>query len=186
VVARFPAQLEQLAVVVKKTGDTKLSSPAIARQQDLTEEGETYIAAAGGPVPPDQPIELTLSGLPYHSVVPRWSALGLALLVIIAGAWAASRPSPEEPTRAAERKRLIARRERLLGELVRVEHDHHDGRLDPARYAARREQLIGALEPVYASLDDSATLPPETTEPRRVRPSRPERDGAALGSSANA
>jgi hypothetical protein len=183
---RFPAQLEQLAVVVKKLGDTKLSSPAIARQQDLTQENETYIAAAGGPVAPGQAIELTLSGLPYHSVVPRWTALGAAILIVVVGAWAAAKPSAVESTRAAERKRLIARREKLLGELVRVEHDYRNGRLDTARRARRREELIGALEPVYAALDGPPTLTRETDEPRRARPPRPERDGAALGSSANA
>jgi hypothetical protein len=186
VAAKFPAQVEQLAVVVKKLGDTKLSSPAIARQQDLTDAGETYIAAAGGPVPPDQPIELMLSGLPYHSAVPRWTALSLAFAIIALGAWVASRSAAVEPTRAAERKRLIARREKLLNELVRVEQDYRSGRVDASRHAARREDLIHTLEPLYASLDDSTALPSETHEPRRVRPSHPERDSAALGSSANA
>ena len=185
ITAKFPAQVEQLAVVVKKLGDTKLSSPAIARQQDLSEEGETYIAAAGGPVPPDQPIELTLSGLPYHSVAPRWTALGIAFAIIALGAWTASRPVAVKPTQAAERTRLMARREKLLNELVRVEREHRSGRLDAVRHTERREELIRALEPVYASLDDSTALP-ETHEPRRVRPSQPERDAAALGSSANA
>ncbi len=183
---RFPAQLEQLAVVVKKLGDTKLASPAISRQQDLTEEGESFIAAAGGPVPPDQAITLTLSGLPHHSAVPQWTTLTIAIIIIGAGAWAASRSAATEPTHAAEHKRLIARREKLLADLVRIEHDYRNGRLDSARHAARREELIGALEPVYAALDGPPSLTPETDEPRRARPSRPERDGAALGSSANA
>jgi hypothetical protein len=183
---RFPAQLEQLAVVVKKLGDTKLASPAISRQQDLTEEGESFIAAAGGPVPPDQAIELTVSGLPHHSGVPQWTALSLAVIIIVAGAWAASRPSTVAPARAAERKRLIARREKLLADLVRVEHDHRSSRLDAARYAVRREEVIAALEPLYAALDGPTSLVPETDAPRRPRPPRPERDAAALGSSANA
>jgi hypothetical protein len=183
---RFPAQLEQLAVVVKKLGDTRLSSPSISRQQDLTEEGDTFIAAAGGPVSPDQPIELTLSGLPHHSAVPQWSALGLAILIIAVGVWAASRPSAVDKTQAAERKRLVSRREKLLADLVRVENDYRNGRLPAPKYAIRREELIGALEPVYAALDDSTSLTPETDEPRRARPARLERDGAPLGSSANA
>jgi hypothetical protein len=183
---RFPAQLEQLAVVVKKLGDTKLSSPAISRQQDLTEEGDTFIAATGGPVPPDQAIELTLSGLPHHSSVPQWTALSLAIVIIVAGAWVASKPSAAEPGRAAERQRLIARREKLLADLVRVENDYRNGRLDSTRYAGRREELIAALEPVYAALDGSFSLAPGMDETRRTRPPRPARDGAALGSSANA
>ncbi len=137
-------------------------------------------------MPPDQAIALTLSGLPHHSAVPQWTTLSLAILIIAGGAWTASRSSAVEPTRAAERKRLIARREKLLTDLVRVEHDYRNGRLDSARHASRREELIGALEPVYAALDGPPSLTPETDEPRRARPSRPERDGAPLGSSANA
>ena len=182
---RFPAQLEQLAVVVKKLGDTKLASPAISRQQDLTEQGESFIAAAGGPVPPDQAIELTISGLPHHSAVPRWTALGLAIVIIALGAWAASKPAAAEPSRAAERKRLIARREKLFAELVRLEQDYRSGRVDPAKYAVRRDELIGALEPLYGALDVE-TAAPDTHEPQHDRPVRQQRDGAPIGSSANA
>src|SRR5207237_4828730 len=36
----FPAQVDRLAVLVKKVGDTKLSSPIIERQQDFPNEGQ--------------------------------------------------------------------------------------------------------------------------------------------------
>ena len=74
---RFPATLEQLAVVVKKLGDIKLASPQLNRQQEMTASGETYIAATGGSVAAGQPIELSLDNLPHQSTLPRWIALSL-------------------------------------------------------------------------------------------------------------
>src|SRR5207249_4513939 len=60
----FPATFEQIGVIVKKTGSTKLVSPQFSRQQDMTASGETFIAAAGGAVPAGQPIVFTLDDLP--------------------------------------------------------------------------------------------------------------------------
>jgi hypothetical protein len=181
---RFPAQMEQLAVVVKKLGNTQLSSPMIANQQNITADGETYIAASGGPVPADQTIRLVLGELPHHSGMPRAVALGLVVTIVIAGVWASSRKAKIEPTRALERKRLTARREALLGDLVRLEHDHRSGRIDDVRYSARREQLVSALELVYGALDDDASPPDETIgDLRRGAPARVKREG---GASANA
>jgi hypothetical protein len=39
-----------------------------------------------------------------------------------------------------------------MQELVRLEQDHRRGKVDAARFAARREELIAALEGVYAAL----------------------------------
>lgn len=153
--ARFPAQVEQVAVVVKKLGGTKLWSPAVTTQQDMSADGEAYIAASGGAVAADQPIQLVLSDLPHHSSSPRILAVTLAVIIVLAGAWAASRRSEAEPTRAAERKRLIARREKLFGELVHLENDARNGRVDRAKYAGRRDDLISSLELVYGALDES-------------------------------
>jgi hypothetical protein len=183
---RFPAPLEQFLVVVKKLGDTKLSSPAITRQQDVTQEGEPYIAAAGGAVPADQTIDLVLSNLPHHSAVPRVAALTLAVAIVLLGGWFASRKSAIEPSRVAERKRLIARREKLMGDLVRVEQERRSGRIDPARYAAKREDLVAALEIVYGALDDEA--PAAADDGAGLRPDaagRPRRETGALRPSAN-
>src|SRR5207247_94034 len=88
----FPAELEQLAVVVRKVGDTHLTSPQISNQQEMTAQGETFIAATGGSVPAGHPIVLTLDGLPHHSAAPRWTALGLAIAILAGGLWAATRP----------------------------------------------------------------------------------------------
>jgi len=155
---RLPARLDQLAVVVKRVGDTRLSSAQLEKQQEMTAEGEVFIAATGGPIPAGQPVVLTLEGMPHHNTAPRWAALSLAIAIIAIGAWAATRPQ-DRAARAVERKRLLARREKLLGELVRLETDHRAGRGQAARYAARREELVSALEHLYGALDSDDTSP---------------------------
>ena len=154
----FPAPLEQIAVVVKKVGDTRLVSPQIANQQEMSAQGEAFIAATGGPVAANSPIVFNLEDLPHHSAAPRWIALALALAIAVCGVWAATRPDDRD-ARGVMRQRLIARREKLLGELVRLETAHRNGRGDQARYASRREELIGALEHVYGALDAEDPAP---------------------------
>lgn len=158
-VQRFPAAIEQVAVVVKKVGDTKLASPQLARQQAMAADGETYIAATGPPLAEGQPIVLALTGLPHHSTMPRWMALGIALAIVLAGTWAATRAPDDGPARADERKRLIARRDKLFNDLVRLERDYQNGRADQRRYATRREELVTALEHVYGALGTDGPEP---------------------------
>jgi hypothetical protein len=149
---RFPAALEQLTVVVKKLDDTKLVSAQVSSQQEMTASGEAFIAATGGAVAAGQSINLSLTNLPHHSVVPRWTTLTLASLIILGGVWLSNRgPGPD--SRAAERKRLITRRDKLFTELVRLEHDRRTNRVNQARYEARRQELVAALESIYGSLD---------------------------------
>src|SRR5262249_52604445 len=71
---RLPAPVDQLAVAVKKLGAPRLVSPRVANQQDMPAQGESFIAATGGPVAAGQPITLTLEDLPHHSAAPRWTA----------------------------------------------------------------------------------------------------------------
>jgi hypothetical protein len=153
---RFPAPLDQLAVVVKKVGEAKLASPNIRVQQDMPSDGDVFIAASGGSVAANQPITLTLTDLPHHNLAGRWIALALAVAIIGIGAWAATRDaSGDEDGQAAEQKRLAARREKLFAELVKLEREHRLGRIDGVRYGARREELVSALEGVYGALDSS-------------------------------
>jgi hypothetical protein len=149
----FPARMEQVAVVVKKVGDTRLSSPSLREQREMPAQGEVFIAATGGELPAGQPLRLTLAGFPHRSATPRYVALTLAALIAAIGFWAASRPNPDSGAAATERKRLIARREKTFAELVRLEHERRSGRLDERRYAARREELVASLEQIYGALD---------------------------------
>ena len=153
----FPATIEHLGVIVKKVGDARLTSPQIERQQEMPASNQLYIAAAGGTVQAGQPVRLTLSGLPHHSATPRWVALGLASAVLILGVWFSTR-SVQDP-RGSERRQLIARREKLFQELLRLEADHRRGKGDPSRYVTRREELLAALEHVYGALDSDDTNP---------------------------
>ena len=150
---RFPAALDHLAVVVKKLGGTTLRSPQLKEQRELPAEGEIFIAATGGAVAAGQPIELNVGGVPHHSAAPRRIALSLALVIALAGAWAAGRPAEDRTAVVAERKRLTSRRDKLFNELVRLEQDRRSGRVDDRRYSSRREEVVGALEQIYNALD---------------------------------
>jgi hypothetical protein len=154
VAQKLPAKLDELAVIVKKVGDTMLKSPQLKEQREMPAEGEMFIAATGGPVDAGRPIELTVEGVPHHSQAPRRVALTLAVAVAVMGAWFATRTSADSTTVAADHKRLIARREKLFNELARLEQDRRSGRADDRRYAVRREELIASLEQIYRSLDN--------------------------------
>jgi hypothetical protein len=153
IVQRLPANLVQLAVVVKRVGETTLKSPQLKEQRDMPADGDVFIAGTGGPVTAGQPIELVVDGVPHHSQAPRQVALSLASVISLLGVWFATRPTGDASAHATERKRLIARREKLFNELTRIEHDHRSGRGDDRRYAVRRGELVASLEQVYSALD---------------------------------
>jgi hypothetical protein len=156
---RFPAGIERPAVIVKRVGATRLVSPQLTNQQELTSEGERYIAAVGPPIAAGQPISLWLQDLPRQSAVPRWIALVTAGAIVLAGAWASIRRPRGADGRGAERRRLLGERSRLLNELVRLEQDRRTGQGDDRRYTARREELLSALEQIYAALDRDGAGP---------------------------
>ena len=156
---KLPANLAQLSVIVKKIGDTTLKSPQLKEQREMPADGDVFIAATGGPVAAGQPIQLTVDGVPHHSQAPRRIALALAGVVVLIGAWFATRSAGDAPALAAERKRLIARREKLFADLARLEQDRRSGRADERRYASRREELVASLELVYSALDSHDTGP---------------------------
>ena len=149
----FPANIEQFGVVVKKVGETAFTSPQVANQRDMPADGEMYIAGSGGAVAAGTPVQLNVTGIPHHSAAPRWIALTLALAILGFGAWASTSPEDDAAAVAAERKRLAAKRDRMLNDLVRLEQDRRSGKVDDRRYAARREELVAGLEQVYGALD---------------------------------
>ncbi len=160
----FPAPMQDVIVIAKKVGAMALASPQLTRVQEMTSEGTLVILGAGGSLAANAPLALTVTGLPHHSSVPRNVALILALVIVAAGVWSL-RDSGAESDRQGERRRLLARREKLFQELVRLESDHKRGRLGAAQYATRREDLLQSLESVYGALDDDETSPEPANRP---------------------
>jgi hypothetical protein len=151
----FPATFEQLVVFVQKVADARAESPQFDRQQEMPAGGDTLIVGVSDrPIQAGQPISVTVSGLPHHSNAPIWTAMTLAGVILLLAAWASwSAGRPAADARSGERARLVARREKLLQDLVKLEQDHRRGRIDAPRYAQRREELVAALEHVYGALD---------------------------------
>src|SRR6185295_20282549 len=100
-------------VVTKKVKNATLSSAQITRQQEFPVAEGTYLAGTGGKVAAGQPIAIEVSGLPHHSAVPSSIALALAVMIFVGGVWVSTRTADESSARAAERKKLIAKRDRL-------------------------------------------------------------------------
>jgi len=90
-----------------------------------------------------------------HSYLRKNTWKGRGPSGLCSGVWTATRTSADPVTRASERKRLIARREKLLADLVRLERDQRDDR----RYLSRREEIVAALEQVYDALDSDGITP---------------------------
>ncbi len=166
-VQRFPAALANYAVIVKKVGETKMSSSQLAGQQVLPAQGETLIGANGAPVAAGQPLTVSLTDMPHHSATPRRTALALAVGIMLVGVWTATRKYDDSAVRINEHKPLIARREKLLADLVRLERGQHDdGREGRGEHGARgdhdrarREEIVAALEQVYGALDFDGLSP---------------------------
>lgn len=153
---RFPVALQQLSIMAQKVGEMQMHSPQIADHRDMPVQGEMFIVAKGPSLPAGQPLALTLTGLPHRATWPKNLALALAAAILGAGAWASTRSTRRAPEEQARRRKLDARRERLFAELAAVEQQQRDRTIDAERYAARRKELVAALERVYAELDGEA------------------------------
>lgn len=149
---KLPAQFDALAVMVQKVGAVQVRSNQLTDQREGTSDNRTYIMAMGPPLAAGAPLTLELSGLPHRSATPTHIALGLAVLLLGGGAWAAARSGAKQAAESARRE-LEARRERVFGDVVRLEQQSRGGRVNPDQYSARRAELMGQLERIYGELD---------------------------------
>ena len=149
----LPAAWPQVQVIMTRAGGARMSSPQFASATDMAGgDGQAFILGSGPALAAGQELSLALTGLPSRSHLGRTLSLALAILVLLAGAWAAvsaRRVSGD----ASRRAQLVERRDRLMADLVRLEEQSRAGTVDPRRYAARHEELVAQLERVYGELD---------------------------------
>ncbi len=150
---RLPAGLARLSVAAQKVGSMTMASPQLAQQRDMAAEGQTYMVGQGPPLAAGSDITISFAGLPYAPTWPRNIALALAVIVLLAGAFAAVQGRHARGA-TVQRQRLEAERERLFGQLTVLEEAHRAGASDPAFYSVRRRELVVALERIYAALDE--------------------------------
>ncbi|MCU0249028.1 MAG: hypothetical protein MUE61_02360 [Vicinamibacterales bacterium] len=152
IVQKLPAPWARVQVIMTKAGAARMTSPQFIRANEMAGDGQAFILGAGGALPANQAIAVTLSGLPSRSRWGRNLSLGIAALILLAGAWAAmsARASSGDASRLAA---LVERRDRLMADLVRTEEQRRAGTLDEHRHAARHADLVAQLERVYGELD---------------------------------
>jgi hypothetical protein len=86
---RWPASLQETAVIVSKVAGIDAASAQFATKQTRTEGANSFILGLGPAIPAGQSLVLDISGLPHHPRWPRYVALGLAGAILAAGLWAA-------------------------------------------------------------------------------------------------
>ena len=155
VAQKMPAQLPALAVVVQKVGRMRVASPQLSGQREMSADGQTFFVGQGGAIRAGETLSLTLSGLPHRPSWPKHLALALAAASLGGGAWSAARrrTAPDEDAR---RRQLHGDRDQLFSALASLEAQRRKGTVDAPTYAARREQIVTALEDLYAGLEHGA------------------------------
>ena len=148
----WPAAFEQVFVAAEKVGALKIASPQFKQQQEANAGGSPFLRATGGRINAGEPLTINLSGLPHHSTVLRDSGLAIGGLILAIGFWAAFSGGKRHQDR---RDDLAKRRETLLAQLVSLEEQHRQGRVDERRYTSRRQSLVSQLERVMGEMDGS-------------------------------
>jgi hypothetical protein len=133
-----------------------MTSPQFSASRDITaQDGSTYLLANGPSLAANDTLTLQLSDLPVQSRTPVYVGVGLALAVLAFGGWLAFGARKKD---GDLRRRLIQRRDTLLGELARLEERRQREALD-AKGSTRRQRLLAELEQIYGELDGAHTGP---------------------------
>lgn len=146
---RWPVAFERPFVAVEKIGDMQLQSPQLTNIETFNAEGgKTFLLGSGGRLAGGEEMVVDIINLPAHDMTPRWTAVGLAALIILVGLYVAFSPGKQ-----VERAQLEGERARLMRELLAIDERRLGGK-PKARDAERRPALVAELERVLASLDE--------------------------------
>jgi hypothetical protein len=146
----WPAPLEEVTVAIERIGSISMTSPQFSETRDVAAgDGTPYLVASGPGLAANGKLTVQLANLPVHSRTPVYVGIGLAAAVAAFGVWLGfgGRRKDEDL-----RRRLVQRRDTLLGELARLEERRQRDALD-AKGVARRQRLLGELEQIYGELD---------------------------------
>ena len=149
----MPVPLGRVIVLAQKAGDMRVASAQMSEQREMPADGQMYIVGQGPALRAGEHLSLAFSNLPHPPRWPTYVAIGLAVVILGAGVWA-SRPSKQPLTSAQQR--LEKRRTQLFNELASLEEQHRAGQVAPQAFAARRAELVTALERIYAEIDRQA------------------------------
>jgi hypothetical protein len=150
VTQQWPAAFEQLFVAAEKVGDLQMSSPQFQQQQDANAGGAPFVMATGGRLNAGDTLTITLTGLPHRSTTLRDIGIGAGVLILAAGFWAAL---SGRTARRGQAQQLAKRKEKLLADLVALEEQRRQHRIDERKYVSRRQALVSELERVMGELD---------------------------------
>jgi hypothetical protein len=151
---KLPVALNQFSVMAQKVGAMQLQSPQIGEHRDMPVQGQTFIVGKGPAVPAGGTLALSFSGLPHQPVWPRNVALTLAVVILLGGVWGSMRRRGATAADVHRRQRLERKRDRLFTELASLEEQQRARTIDAERYGARRQELVAALERLYADMDE--------------------------------
>ena len=161
----LPIDWESALLSVEKLGAVDYVSQQIARRVEAPSESgddRDYLLGSGPRLAAGTPFVLELAGLPHHSRLPGFAACAVALVMFALGAWGAA-TAPAAAVDDKGRQRLLARREALFADLVKIERQRGAGKIGATRHQTRRGELLRALERVYQQLAEDPARPPGAT-----------------------
>jgi hypothetical protein len=153
---KWPADMPKISLLTQRIGGLDVQSAQVATRTDVAgDNGQPLLMLEGPALAKGQTLSIDFSGLPHRPLWPRYLALTLALVIVAWGLGVAvQKPSPVAARTAEAQAR--AERDRLLQALASLERRHASARVPHETYAAERQDLMTALERVYASLDTHA------------------------------